>query len=362
MAVYKSSKPTKDGRAFFFRVKYKDVFGVAHDYSSQKYKTKKEAEFQEAYFRTHISSSCNANPTVKEVFFEYIEYKRSRIKPQSISILKWRFKSVFTPLSDIHINGLSLSLYRSFIAELERAGYSVNYKNKINNLLKELIRYSARCYNTDDSLLKFMDSFRSVGFIKKEMDFYTLDEFNQFISVVDDLELRAFFKVLYYLGLRFSEARALKFSSIHDKMVLVNGNITNQAEGSVWIYSSPKTANSIRELPIPDTVYNDLMELKKTAMGYSDYSDDLFIFGLVNPLNPSFIYRRKNEFCKLAHLRQIRIHDFRHSCASLLIHSGASITLVSKYLGHSSVSLTLNTYTHMYKSELLEISNVLNKL
>lgn len=48
----------------------------------------------------------------------------------------------------------------------------------------------------------------------------------------------------------------------------------------------------------------------------------------------------------------IKIHDFRHSCASLLISKGANITLVSKFLGHSNVATTLNIYTHFYKNDL----------
>ncbi len=64
----------------------------------------------------------------------------------------------------------------------------------------------------------------------------------------------------------------------------------------------------------------------------------------------------------MANVKQIRIHDFRHSCASLLINQGASIALVSKYLGHSNITITLNTYTHMFQSELENISNKLNNL
>ena len=63
-----------------------------------------------------------------------------------------------------------------------------------------------------------------------------------------------------------------------------------------------------------------------------------------------------------ANLKQIRIHDFRHSCASLLINSGVSIALVAKYLGHSNISTTLNTYTHMFKTEMEEITKIIENL
>ena len=73
--------------------------------------------------------------------------------------------------------------------------------------------------------------------------------------------------------------------------------------------------------------------------------------------------RHKNiEIVKDAKIKRIRLHDFRHSCASLLINNGASIALVAKYLGHSDISTTLNTYTHMFKNEMSDIINIINNL
>jgi site-specific recombinase XerD len=87
------------------------------------------------------------------------------------------------------------------------------------------------------------------------------------------------------------------------------------------------------------------------------------VFGNSIPFKESTILFRKNKYCDLTDSKKrIRVHDFRHSCASLLIKNGASIALVSKYLGHAKISITLNTYTHMYKSELENITNLINKL
>lgn len=61
-------------------------------------------------------------------------------------------------------------------------------------------------------------------------------------------------------------------------------------------------------------------------------------------------------------LKNIRIHDLRHSCASLLINQGVSISLVAKFLGHSNIATTLNTYTHLFKNEFDDIINIINKL
>ena len=61
-------------------------------------------------------------------------------------------------------------------------------------------------------------------------------------------------------------------------------------------------------------------------------------------------------------VKQIRIHDFRHSCASLLINNGANIMIVAKYLGHAKIDETLNTYSHLFKNKMDDIVNLMNKL
>ncbi len=113
---------------------------------------------------------------------------------------------------------------------------------------------------------------------------------------------------------------------------------------------------------MPKCVLNDLKTMKNNTMEFNDYKNEWFVFGNVFPFAETSIQVKKNNYCDKAGLRHIRIHDFRHSCASLLINQGASITLVSKYLGHSKISTTLNTYTHLYKSELENVTNILNNL
>ncbi len=73
------------------------------------------------------------------------------------------------------------------------------------------------------------------------------------------------------------------------------------------------------------------------------------------PIADSNIYLRRTKLATLAGLKVIRIHDFRHSCASLLINNGANVTLVAKYLGHTKIEETLNTYSHMYQNRLENI-------
>lgn len=198
------------------------------------------------------------------------------------------------------------------------------------------------------------------------MDYFTLEEFKQFISFEDDLKFRCFFETLYFCGLRRGEARALTWNDIDftDEQLRINKNCVTIGHESSSNYqlTSPKTKSSNRIIPIPTILLEDLKKLKEEDKKRYGFKNTWFVFGTDIPLKNSKLRIRKNVICDRANLRQIRIHDFRHSCASLLINNGANITMVAKYLGHTKIDETLNTYSHMYKSKLNDIVGTINKL
>ena len=73
------------------------------------------------------------------------------------------------------------------------------------------------------------------------------------------------------------------------------------------------------------------------------------------------MYFYRDKYAEKVGVKQKRLHDFRHSCASLLIYKGASINMVSKFLGHSKIEETLNTYTHLYSNSLSDITNLIDE-
>ena len=358
-------KQLKTGTKYAFRLRYTDIFGNIKEYTSKGYNTRKEAELEEAKFRIKVNEGkiSSTNLTFNQVFQEYIEYRSKDIKPQSLNKVINLYK-VFEPIGNTKINDFNLNMYRKFRLYIEEKHYSLEYNNKLMGLLRRLIRYSNRFYNTSDEVVKYIDNFKEVGRIKKEMQFFTYDEFQKFISVIDELNWKTFFEVLYYLGLRQGEATALTWNDINfnKKEVSINKTLTTKLKGQLYTVSSPKTLSSNRVLPIPNKLLKSFQELKEKAKTKKYFNETWFVFGDELPFRETTIQKRKNTYCKLAEVKQIRIHDFRHSCASFLINSGASIVLVSKYLGHSKVSTTLDTYTHLYKNELLEVSKMIDTL
>ncbi len=358
-------KQLKSGTKYSFTLRYTDIYGNTKQYTSKGYDTKKEAEIEEAKFRIKAQEKkiTSSNVTFKQIEQEYIQYKTNEIKIQTVRKIENQIK-ILEPLNDIKINDFNMNTWKQFKVYLESKNYSVVYRNKIIGLLKMLIKYSKRFYNTSDSMLGLMDNYKEVNKMKKEMEFFTYEEFKKFISVVDEFDYRVFYETLYYLGLRQGEATALTWKDIdfEKKEVNINKTLTTKLKGQLYTFSSPKTANSNRTLPIPTKLLKSYKKLKEEAIKRKYFNNDWFVFGNELPFRETTIQVKKNKYCKLAGVKQIRIHDFRHSCASFLIQHGASIVLVSKYLGHSKISVTLDTYTHLYKNELLEVSKIIDTL
>jgi len=360
--VYKSNKSTKDGRRYFFRVKYKDIYGKTVDYTSSKFLTKKEATDEEAKFRLKINESKlnRYNPTFNDIYLEYLEKQKNIVKKQTLVRYSYLYKYLDS-IKDIRINSFDFDKYKKFTHWLDQQNVKNEYKNKILNLIKSLIRYSNQLYNTKLDILRFINLYREDKIVK-DMQFYTLDEYKQYRAFIKAKEWLAFFDTLYFLGLRKGEAQAITFSDIKNKELHITKTLTTKLKGIDYYISTPKTKTSNRILPIPDFLLEEYNELKEIAKQYSDYNDNWFMFGYTVPFKDTSIDNHNRTYAKLSDLKHIRIHDFRHSCATMLINKGASIPLVSRYLGHSNVSITLNVYSHFYKNELDSITQSLDRI
>ena len=196
------------------------------------------------------------------------------------------------------------------------------------------------------------------------MEFYTYEEFKKFISVEEDIKWICLFKVLYYCGLRRGELRGLTWDNIdfYNNELSVVKNVVQEGDSRQYILTTPKTRTSTRTLPLPQKVMDDIHELYLREKKQYGFSEKWYVFGDKEPLSAHILRHTKNKYTQLAGVKQIRIHDFRHSCASVLINNGASIMVVAKFLGHAKIDETLNTYSHLFKNKMDEIVQTMNNL
>lgn len=296
----------------------------------------------------------------EEVYKEFLIYARNRHKKQGFITLQSNFNSRILPyFKEFNVEDITPKDVLNWQNQIYALNFKYGYTSKLFIYLKCFMQYCCDFYNLKDNPVSHVSNFRTdIEEIKH--DFYTLDEFNIFIKCVDDMIYKQFFTLMFFTGLRPGEAMALKFSDLSDNYLSINKNLTTKGGRTL---DSPKNRSSIRIIKIDNILKKDILKLKQYyEKKYNADVKDYFIFGGNNPLTPSTINRRKKEACLKANIRPIKLHEFRHSHATLLLQNGMLINEVSRRLGHSKVSTTLNVYTHTDLSQEKRVFNTLNSM
>ena len=121
------------------------------------------------------------------------------------------------------------------------------------------------------------------------------------------------------------------------------------------VITTPKTRKSKRKVPIPDFLCDELREFISTR--YMITPDERLF-----PITKSYLSHEMIRGCKNTGVKNIRIHDIRHSHASLHINQGCDALILADRLGHEKVSTTLNTYSHLFPHKQQELVNNLEQL
>lgn len=346
----------------------KGLDGKRHQYQSKAYMTENEAlQAEKEYLNKYKDVKVNQHMTFKESYTIYYEYQKDKIKDSTLKTYRDRIKYMGL-LDNVELVNLDWDLYQKWRAQINKTNLCDRYKTDIQKFIKQVINFAEKQW--DFNLRKFynkLEPFKTPGALKKEMDFYEPEEFFKFISVVDDLRYKCFFELLYYCGLRRSEARGLQWKHIDfkNKLLTVSQQVLNPSNSNAsteWYISSTKTEASNRTTPIATTLLNDLAELKKSNEKIAKFKQTWFVLGDNVPMATGRMYFYRNKYAEKAGVKRIRLHDFRHSCASVLISGSAPITAVSNFLGHSETTETLETYTHMFIKDLANVPKFFDTL
>lgn len=364
MAVRKDEKTKK----WYFYGKYKDpITNKYKDYKRRGFRTKQEAKFAESEFLKNFLAEQKGSILMSRLIDEYFSQKKKEMKKSSYNSLVNKTNKHIRPyFNNMIINDIKPIHIRKWKDKMNAKNLSLRYKRDIFIMLSTIFNFSEKYYGTENNCLKLEGNFKDPTEQKKEMLFWTLEEFEQFDNVIDDLEYKTLFNFLYWTGCRRGEALALNWNDFTSgfKTVKIRKTINQKIKGQPYEITTPKTPGSNRNIPLPDQLINLIQRLYECNKEIEGFNDNCFVFGLEKPLSDTTIERKKNEYCKIANVKQIRIHDFRHSHASYLINNMPNdqnlILAISKRLGHSSPTITLQVYAHMMPNDDDKLLNIMN--
>ena len=351
MPAYKDEKTGK----WFAKFYYTNWQGIKKQKWKRGFATKKEALGFERDFLE--KQSANPDMTFQNLYEIYMEDMAARLKQSTLLTKKAVLQTHILPFfGSKPINEIKASDVRRWQAKLMSSpnNYSQTYLKKINTELNSIINYAKRFYDLNTNPC---GKAGTIGKAKaEEMDYWTYDEYIAFREGVKDKSLSYIcFEVLYWTGMREGELLALSPADIDLDNKTISINRTYQRIEGKDVFTSPKTRKSKRKIPIPDFLCQELSDYIQSRY-MLDADERLF------PVTKSYLSHEMIRGCKNTGIKKIRIHDIRHSHASLLINQGCDALMLADRLGHEKVSTTLNTYSHLFPHKHQELVHSLESL
>ncbi len=256
------------------------------------------------------------------------------------------------PLGSRRLDRLQALDIQKVYGEMQAEGLSARVvrhtHSALHNALKQAVKWGLLVRNPSDLV-------ELPKVPHKERRVLALDEAVRFLKFADNMPRGLIFELALITGMRPEEYLALQWSDIdfdHGTATIQRALVRHKKE---WNFEKPKTPRSRRNVPLPSLLLHKLTEHRRKQneerlkAGPQWHTHGLvFCSGTGTPLSiPSLTYRYFRPILKEADLPQIRLYDLRHSCATLLLMAEENPKVVSERLGHSTIVLTLDTYSHV---------------
>lgn len=376
MPIYPTNKK-KDGRQQYrVRVNYTDSTGRHLQKEQCCYGYQEALALEHKMLLKYSASSAERSEMLLRDFYEeYKSYKVNEIRETSyakmVGILD---RHVLPYLGDLPLNRLdekALAQWKISICDL---GLSVSTNQRIYGELCGLLNFAFKMKLIPEKSTNLIENFRDTNFAAPTVDrlhYYTSEQFLQFSAAADscvtnyyERSVYMFFMIAYFTGMRKGEIHALSWNDIDGNIIHVQRSISQKIKGKPYVETPPKNRSSIRSLQIPLPLQQLLVQYK--AMQQLHYGKkwrkDFRVCYGERCISDTSISNYNIKWSRLAELPTIRIHDYRHSHASLLANEGINIQEIARRLGHSNVQVTWSRYAHLYPREEERAVTVLNRI
>lgn len=201
--------------------------------------------------------------------------------------------------------------------------------------------------------------------IKREPTILSEKQLGKFFEIIKDDTMFPLIYVTVFLGLRRSEALGLKWDSIDfdARTVTIKHTVVKSETKRIIEQDTTKTASSHRVYPLTSGLLDLFLAIKASETENREKFGDLyqendyvFKWDYGKIYDPDFVTRHFKRLLKKAGMPEIRFHDLRHSCASLLVSKGFKLKDIQEWLGHADIQTTANTYAHLYQERKEKIA------
>lgn len=339
MPVYKDKE-----RGTWYVKRSITVNGRTHQQKKRGFTTKKEAVLWES--QQTADRIMHVSMTFNEMLTEQLKFINSS---KTSSDMKRSWIAKHFPYGDKPIERITKPMLVKWRNSLENTPLATRTINRGLGYVRAVFAYGNAIYGIQDNGKAIM-SYKLTKKDKEEMSVWTVEQFRQFIDAVPPGYYRAYFTYLFWTGCRRSEALALCKDDVQGNMVHIYRSIKHFQNGFLPL----KTDSSERTIALGQ-------ETLKAIKPYLIKADP-FVFGGVRSLPITCVQKEFEKAIEISGVPRIRIHDLRHSHATMLINNGANIIAVSKRLGHSDINITLKTYAHVLKKTEDEMLNIIEEL
>lgn len=346
MSIYKN----KDTKKWEVNFSYKDSTGKNHRKHKRGFRTKKEAqEWQNNFLAKHEGS---VNMLFNDFIDLYLKDKKVTWSPvtytNNVSKLNKWVRPYFDGKMIIDIKPIDIRKWQNYIIENQ---LSPVYQKKLRSIVSAIFNYAVKYYDLKENPFNKVET---MGAYKRdEITFWTVEEFNEFLKYVKNDHFKLAYKTLFLTGLRIGELTALRPCDFDFSKPSLKVNKNLQIVDGKELMLEPKTKKSKREVILPQDLADEIENFINRQYKLGD-EDRVFFY------NKKSYGNNLSKICKENNLKRIRLHDLRHSHASLLIELGFSPHLIAERLGHESVTITLEIYSHLYPNKQMEVAQSLN--
>jgi integrase len=258
-------------------------------------------------------------------------------------------------LGSLKLKKLNSAHVQNFYRNRLDTGLSASTVRKIHDILRRGLAQAVDWHLTQRNVADVVKPPRPVP---KEIVALSADETRRLLDAAAEDRLEALYVLAVHTGMRQGEMLALRWQDVDIENAVLSVRRTLTRRGGKIAFGQPKTKKSRRSIRLTPQAVDALRAHLERQLGDMEilgdhYQDQGLIFTTDTgaPINPSNLRQRSfTPLLKRVGLPHMRFHDLRHTCATLLLSRGVHPKFVQELLGHATIAITLDTYSHVIPS------------